>query len=732
MKSCLGFFVSLFFFTVNVSYATASIKPESEPVYIEYNDLFYDQTNKIVVFKGDVIVVQGKEILAADEMHYHKEEDKYYAKGNIAVLKDDGSVYFADIMNLDRFLYKGRGLNFKGRLGNQGLIAASQVEIYNKNMMHMDNAVFSTCKVCESNLFPNIPLWQINAKDVLIDRKKESIIYKHAKLEAFGVPVAYTPYLVTPTPNAKRKSGFLSPTFKWSNDLGYNIRTPYYWNIAPNMDATTSVRLYTGDNPLLEGEFRHLVDNGEYEIRGSIINTKRVLKNGTLVPGKNQIRGHYDFNSLFTVENSMFDTYLGLNSVRVYDESKTYLKKYKISQEDVLTTNGFVRNFWDNNYAFMDTLYFQSLNTAFTEANWKNAPRIVPWLRASFDKDLEQDNAKVYLDVDALNLYRNTGSRYQRFSSSIGYKKPFVLPYGQLFQIGGSLRGDYYQVNQSKNKQPIIANKSKGSSSRAYPQLNFEWSLPLVNYTKFGTFTIEPVANVIVATDHKPSDIIPNEDSQYFELSALNLMSNNRYLGLDRLETGSRLNYGLRGNLKSKYVNNVGFKVGEVINLKKHDNYGKASGLTEKKSDYVSEVYLQPVKEVYLVHKLRLDHKDLSIMRNEVYTSFNKPNWNLSINYMQVGKKILSEENQLNKIYSKDLMGSAAYNVYGAWWLGGFVKKKLGHKIPGSSKNISEGVNLNYLGDCLHTFFVVERDHTKLNDLKPSTTYALNVQFLGF
>ena len=732
MQRLILFFIGLILFAYKTSYGNTYVNSQNKPVYIEYNDLFYNDADEVIIFKGDVIVVQGNEVLTAEEMHYHKAEDKYYAKGNIAILKEDGSVYFADILNLDRFLYKGRALNFKGRLTENGLISASEVEIFSKTKMQMGNVVFSTCRICENNLFPNIPLWQIRAKEALIDRDKESITYKHARLEAFGTPIAYTPYIVTPTPGAKRKSGFLSPNFAWTNDFGYSIRTPYYWNIAPNMDATTSVRLFTKDQPLLEGNFRHLTDHGEYLLEGSMINTKKVLKDGTVVENSKQVRGHINFESLFTLENTMFDSYIGLNLMRVYDKSKTYLKKYKISQEDILTTNGFVRNFWDNNYLFLDTLYFQNLNTAYTDADWKTAPRIVPWLRGYFDKDLEYNNSKIYFDIDALNLHRNTGLKYQRLSSTVGYKVPFVLPYGQLLQIGGSLRGDYYQVHQSNNSKKVTGDKPVGSTTIAYPQFDIEWRLPLINHTNFGTITLEPIANLIIARDHKPSHIIPNEDSQFFEISALNLVSNNRYLGHDRLETGSRLNYGLRGNLKSKYIENLGFTAGEVINFKKHENYGKASGLMEKRSDYVSKVYLQPIKEVYLVHKLRLDNKDLSVMRNEVYTSLNLPEWNMSINYMEVGKKILTYNNQHNKIYRKDITSTASYNIYNDWWLGGYVKRKLGGKIPGASKKISEGVNLNYLGDCLQTFFIVERDHTKLNDLKPSTTYALNVKIPGF
>jgi LPS-assembly protein len=62
-------------------------------------------------------------------------------------------------------------------------------------------------------------------------------VAKHARLRIRGIPVLYTPYINFPIDD-RRKSGFLVPSIGSSDDNGFELITPYYWNIAPNLDAT--------------------------------------------------------------------------------------------------------------------------------------------------------------------------------------------------------------------------------------------------------------------------------------------------------------------------------------------------------------------------------------------------------------------------------------------------------------------------------------------------------------
>ena len=99
--------------------------------------------------------------------------------------------------------------------------------------------------------------WYMGAKELELDHYAETGTATHAWINFKGVPILYTPWIDFPFKN-QRKSGFLTPTFGTTSRSGVEFMLPYYWNIAPNMDATLSPR-YLGKRGLqLNGEFRYL------------------------------------------------------------------------------------------------------------------------------------------------------------------------------------------------------------------------------------------------------------------------------------------------------------------------------------------------------------------------------------------------------------------------------------------------------------------------------------------
>ena len=84
---------------------------------------------------------------------------------------------------------------------------------------------------------------------------------RNARLDFKGVPILYTPFISFPVGN-QRKSGFLFPTLGTSSRSGTSLSIPWYWNIAPNYDATFLPTWYTKRGGKLDGEFRYLTDLG--------------------------------------------------------------------------------------------------------------------------------------------------------------------------------------------------------------------------------------------------------------------------------------------------------------------------------------------------------------------------------------------------------------------------------------------------------------------------------------
>ena len=116
----------------------------------------------------------------------------------------------------------------------------------------LENARFTTCAA-------GVDDWYIKAKQLEINDFTNSGTAKNAYVEFKGVPLLYTPWLGFSF-NNQRKSGILAPTFGSTSRSGFELTTPFYWNIAPNMDATIAPRVLSKRGIQLQGEFRYLGD----------------------------------------------------------------------------------------------------------------------------------------------------------------------------------------------------------------------------------------------------------------------------------------------------------------------------------------------------------------------------------------------------------------------------------------------------------------------------------------
>jgi LPS-assembly protein len=99
--------------------------------------------------------------------------------------------------------------------------------------------------------------WYVRASDLRIDKERDVGIAHDASIVFMGTPILYSPYFSFSL-HQERKSGFLTPSYGNSNKSGAIVTVPYYWNIAPNRDATISPRLLTRRGVLVDTEFRYL------------------------------------------------------------------------------------------------------------------------------------------------------------------------------------------------------------------------------------------------------------------------------------------------------------------------------------------------------------------------------------------------------------------------------------------------------------------------------------------
>ena len=134
-------------------------------------------------------------------------------------------------------------------------MAATRADRSSGNYTVFENGVYTACAPCKDDP-KKPPLWQVKAARIIHNQTEKMLYFEDARLEFFGVPMAYLPYFSTPDPTVKRKTGFLMPSYTSTTGYGFGVDTPFYWALAPDYDMTITPRITTRQGVLGQVEFR--------------------------------------------------------------------------------------------------------------------------------------------------------------------------------------------------------------------------------------------------------------------------------------------------------------------------------------------------------------------------------------------------------------------------------------------------------------------------------------------
>ncbi|MFZ4534707.1 lipid IV(A) palmitoyltransferase PagP [Propionivibrio sp.] len=132
----------------------------------------------------------------------------------------------------------------------EGRGEADRIDFEGENQYRMTNGTYTTCA-------PGNDDWYVKASTLKLDYDREVGEGDNGRIYFLDVPILYSPWLSFSL-NNERKSGFLAPSFGTTSVNGIDLGLPYYWNIAPNMDATITPRVLGKRGVQLNNEFRYL------------------------------------------------------------------------------------------------------------------------------------------------------------------------------------------------------------------------------------------------------------------------------------------------------------------------------------------------------------------------------------------------------------------------------------------------------------------------------------------
>ena len=100
----------------------------------------------------------------------------------------------------------------------------------------------------------------MSSSEVTLDPHSRQGVARNPKIRFRNTPILQLPYLRFPI-GSDRLSGFLYPKFDASEKRGTSIEVPYYFNLAPNRDATLTTTYHSKRGAQLYTEYRYL---GQY------------------------------------------------------------------------------------------------------------------------------------------------------------------------------------------------------------------------------------------------------------------------------------------------------------------------------------------------------------------------------------------------------------------------------------------------------------------------------------
>jgi len=195
---------------------------------------------------------QWGQVITADRLRYDKPEDELHALGNVRI-DQKGDITEGPELKLQMEKKEGFMQQPVFQMNQQippGRGDAKMLLFEGENKYRLEDARYTTCQAGSDD-------WFIHANNLEIDRTAQVGTARNAYIEFMDVPFLYTPWMNF-TLNSDRKSGFLTPTYGSTGNSGAEFSLPYYWNIAPNRDATITPRLITKRGIQIKSEFRYL------------------------------------------------------------------------------------------------------------------------------------------------------------------------------------------------------------------------------------------------------------------------------------------------------------------------------------------------------------------------------------------------------------------------------------------------------------------------------------------
>lgn len=546
---------------------------DEAPTYVSAKVSRYEQEKQIATLAGNVVLRQGSMQVEADEANLHQAENRGELVGNVK-LRDNGALIVGDHAELQLD-------NGEAKIDNaEYVMHQAQIRGSALYAKRQDNAIIQLKDGTYTRCEPGSNAWVVKGNNIKLNPATGFGTATNATLRVKDIPVFYTPYIYFPIDN-RRQSGFLAPSFASSTDTGFTLTTPYYFNLAPNYDATLYPHYMVKRGLLMEGEFRYLTHSSEGQVNAAYLNDKNDDRED--FPQYTDTRWLYGWKNTSGLDSRLLAQvdYTRISDPYYFQDLDTSLgigSPTYVNQQGSLTYRG------DSYTARLNAQSYQ-LATVTDVTPYDRLPQLtldgkLPFNPGGlnftysteavrFDRDLDEgfyrrneDDPNLYArpDTNIQGLARATGDRFHAepgislpMNRSWGFMTPTVKAMYTKYDLDLDGKGQQYIANN----QPWLDYDS--SPDRSLGLAKLDSGLYFDRNTSIGGTnfrqTLEPRA-MYLYVPYKNQDNLPTFDTGEFTFSYDSLWRENRFTGRDRIGDANQLSLGLG----SRFIEDDGFE----------------------------------------------------------------------------------------------------------------------------------------------------------------------------
>ncbi|MDO8464952.1 MAG: LPS-assembly protein LptD [Gallionella sp.] len=491
---------------------------QGTPSFVEADKLEGKKENQLEA-TGNAILRKRGQSIRADRLLYFQDTQDVDAQGSV-VLEQAGSTISGPHLKLN--LDTSIGTMEKPIFylpENDGRGSADVMHIQDKQHYTLDNATYTTCPADNQD-------WLLKMSGLELDRDRQIGTAHHAWVEFMGAPILYSPWMNFPL-SKDRKSGLMSPIIGNTIINGREITMPYYWNIAPNRDATIAPRVMSNRGVMLYNEFRYLEPAYNGEVHLDFLTDDKIAK---------RKRGYAGLQHSQNIAGGFYG-YINLNSVSDDDYYRDLANSTELTSQTSLLQDIMLSHNagWWNTSARVQR--YQSLIPNSTP--YKRLPQL------TLNANQKYADANLMFSGEYVDFAHPTALNAKRSAINASASYPLVNDPAFYLTPKVALRSTHYTIGA--NNTGALPN-----ASRTLPLYSVDSGMSFERESNlFGgdyLHTLEPRA-FYVYVPYKNQDSLPIFDSGQAGFDFTQIFSEHRFVGNDRVGDANHITLALTSRL---------------------------------------------------------------------------------------------------------------------------------------------------------------------------------------